>query len=264
VYKRQLKDIYADRSEGVLCTDSGGSVVFYNAPFARLFNLRETSADGLKLSDVIPALATVVNQLPVDANDMPMRTRIEDFHIKTDTLDTAVNIKVDAIHLLDDYSILLIDSSEAGDHTNDTQDVLTVVEEIMQSPDLKRQLLPLLKEQLGHATVEHNAVEPFRASLVELMQTCVTVWHAHTKTNRIELADVSGIWRVSIDDGRLRTRAMDRYLHIKNLPKNPRWRQVVKTAHFILSEHELSLQNRKQLSTVLERFLEGMKTDWSA
>ena len=260
--KYQLKDIYAERNEGVLCTDSGGSVVFYNPAFAALFALRETQAESLKLMDVLPDLAAAVDQLPVDSYDMPKSNRIENFQIKTDTIDRQVNIQVDAIHLLDDYAIFLIDPQENAAFSHEKQDVVALLNKIMCQPELKSHVLPVLKQHLNTEMAEHETVELFRSALVELMQTCVTVWHAHTKTNRVELADTSGIWRVSIDDGRLRTRAMDRYLNIKHLPNNPRWRQVVKTAHFILSEHELSTQNRKQLNLVLERFLHGMKTNW--
>ena len=44
----------------------------------------------------------------------------------------------------------------------------------------------------------------FRRELVELMLALVEAWERSTGHNRIELAERSRIWRVNIDDGRLR------------------------------------------------------------
>lgn len=97
---------------------------------------------------------------------------------------------------------------------------------------------------------------------VQVMQQSLAMWELATGKSRIELAEQSGIWRVSIDDGRIRTRSFDRYLSLKTLPKQPRWREVVRTAHFVLAQcsqthqpvlgmqqqlHQLVLQLRQQL-----------------
>lgn len=97
---------------------------------------------------------------------------------------------------------------------------------------------------------------------VQVMQQSLAMWELATGKSRIELAEQSGVWRVSIDDGRIRTRSFDRYLSLKTLPKQPRWREVVRTAHFVLAQcsqthqpvlgmqqqlHQLVLQLRQQL-----------------
>ena len=80
------------------------------------------------------------------------------------------------------------------------------------------------------------------------MFTSVECWEISTNSTRLELAEQSGIWRVSIDDGRLRTRSLDRYLSLKSLPKKPRWREVLRTAHFVLAECQLD-ESAKQILT---------------
>ena len=76
----------------------------------------------------------------------------------------------------------------------------------------------------------------YREALVKLMQDCHYYWQKVTGESIIELAEKSRIWSVSIDNGRLRTRSMNRYLSIDKLPSNPRWRQVARTAYFVLSK----------------------------
>lgn len=76
----------------------------------------------------------------------------------------------------------------------------------------------------------------FRLALVDLMLATIEAWESATATNRIELAEKSRIWRVNIDDGRLRARAMERYLAVTKLPRNPRWRDVLRTAYYVLGQ----------------------------
>jgi len=78
--------------------------------------------------------------------------------------------------------------------------------------------------------------QQYREALVKLMQDCHYYWQKVTGESIIELAEKSRIWSVSIDNGRLRTRSMNRYLSIDKLPSNPRWRQVARTAYFVLSK----------------------------
>ena len=77
--------------------------------------------------------------------------------------------------------------------------------------------------------------EAFRRSLVELMLATLEAWERATGTGRLELAEKSRIWRVNIDDGRLRARALERYLAVSKLPRNPRWRDVLRSAYYVLS-----------------------------
>ena len=76
---------------------------------------------------------------------------------------------------------------------------------------------------------------------------------------RIELAEASGVWRVTIDDGRLRTRAMDRYLSLETIPERPRWREVLRTAYYVLAECEMDAERRIRLETDIEEVRELTK-----
>jgi len=78
--------------------------------------------------------------------------------------------------------------------------------------------------------------DTFRRALVELMLTVVEAWERSTGRNRLDLAEQSRIWRVTVDDGRLRARAMERYLSLAKLPRHPRWREVLRSAYYVLGE----------------------------
>lgn len=104
-----------------------------------------------------------------------------------------------------------------------------------------------------------NAADPrqaFRRALVELMLAVVDAWERSTGHNRIELAERSRIWRVNIDDGRLRARAMERYLALSKLPQNPRWRDVLRSAYFVLGQCErMSVDAREDLQRRVDAVL---------
>lgn len=128
-------------------------------------------------------------------------------------------------------------------------------EKLQQEPHLLTHLesLDVIIEKLANS-VDINRVEiNFRQALVELLQYCLETWQRITNRTVIDLAEDSRIWRVSIDNGRLRARSMERYLDIETLPKNPRWREVTRTAYYLLTNLDLSPTDKQQLEDRLER-----------
>ncbi len=93
----------------------------------------------------------------------------------------------------------------------------------------------------------------YRQQLVTLMRSALHTWEVTTQKSKIELAEESNIWAVSIDDGRLRTRTFDRYLRLEQLPKIPRWREVVRTAYFVLSNPTIEAETRTSLESELAK-----------
>ena len=93
----------------------------------------------------------------------------------------------------------------------------------------------------------------YRQQLVTLMRSALHTWEVTTQKSKIELAEESNIWAVSIDDGRLRTRTFDRYLRLEQLPKIPRWREVVRTAYFVLSNPTIEAETRASLESELAK-----------
>jgi two-component system, sensor histidine kinase ChiS len=102
---------------------------------------------------------------------------------------------------------------------------------------------------------EDGGHDHYRRELVALMLASIEAWERATATSRIELAERSRIWRVNIDDGRLRARVMERYLALSKLPQNPRWRDVLRTAYFVLSNASLQVVERDALQARIDRIL---------
>jgi signal transduction histidine kinase/DNA-binding NarL/FixJ family response regulator len=110
-------------------------------------------------------------------------------------------------------------------------------------------LIEYIDEQLPSVSSEGE----YRQQLVTLMRAALHTWEVTTQKSKIELAEESNIWAVSIDDGRLRTRTFDRYLRLEQLPKIPRWREVVRTAYFVLSNPAIEAETRASLESELEK-----------
>ncbi|MFZ5638542.1 MAG: PAS domain-containing protein [Pseudomonadota bacterium] len=103
---------------------------------------------------------------------------------------------------------------------------------------------------------EDDEIARFRRDLVALMLAVIEAWESSTGLHRIELAERSRIWCVGIDDGRLRARAMERYLSLSKLPRNPRWRDVLRSAYFVLGHCEkLAPEVREALQSRIDGIL---------
>lgn len=128
---------------------------------------------------------------------------------------------------------------------------------------------PELTQELGHidqlitrisgsisAPADVDSELQYREALVKVMQDCHYYWQKVTGESIIDLAEKSRIWSVSIDNGRLRTRSMNRYLSLDKLPSNPRWRQVARTAYFVLSKVSSNEEARIALEASVARLQE--------
>ena len=110
-----------------------------------------------------------------------------------------------------------------------------------------------LIDYLDTSLPEISSDGEYRQQLVNLMRCALNAWEVTTQKTKIELAEESRIWAVSVDDGRLRTRTFDRYSRIEHLPKVPRWREVVRTAYFVLSLPTIEAATRSTLEEELEK-----------
>jgi two-component system sensor histidine kinase ChiS len=74
----------------------------------------------------------------------------------------------------------------------------------------------------------------YRETMVAVMVESLRLWKLATGESKFELAEQSGIWRVNLDRSSLQARTLDKYLLAETLPAQPRWRDVVNTAEFVL------------------------------
>ena len=128
-------------------------------------------------------------------------------------------------------------------------------QEVASHPQLVERLsdIDALAEFIDGQLPDLDSEGEYRQQLVTLMRSALHTWEVTTQKSKIELAEESNIWAVSIDDGRLRTRTFDRYLRTEQLPKIPRWREVIRTAYFVLSDPSIEPDLRASLEAELER-----------
>jgi CheY-like chemotaxis protein len=94
----------------------------------------------------------------------------------------------------------------------------------------------------------------WQTQIAQVMNTSIDCWHSFSGGNRANLAESSGIWKVNIDGGAVRTRTLDRYLKVETLPNRPKLERVLATAKFVLDSSPPSSQ-RFELDTKI-RLLE--------
>ncbi len=126
---------------------------------------------------------------------------------------------------------------------------LTTHPEVTEYFQSMRKLVGFLEQNLSSIKSQGE----YREQIVHLMQKTLAAWEHTTGKSKIELAENSRIWAVSIDEGRLRTRTLDRYLRVDLLPKAPRWREVLRTTYFVLSDLNLLPELREELELELEK-----------
>ncbi len=124
----------------------------------------------------------------------------------------------------------------------------------------KQQLQLMEATQKPEEAVENlSGKAQLKSHLVAAMLDAVLVWESTTQSSQIELAEQSKVWTVTIDNGTLRTRSLDKYLSLEKIPQNPRWRNVIKTIHFILSQDGLDKSDRDKLEQHIDRIMPCVK-----
>lgn len=99
----------------------------------------------------------------------------------------------------------------------------------------------------------------YRQTMVAVMVESLRLWRAATGASKFDLAERSGIWRVNLDRSSLQARTLDKYLLLETLPLQPRWRDVVNTAEFVIQEvgdradAALLMQSLERLKRLIRR-----------
>ena len=161
-----------------------------------------------------------------------------DTEVVAEAVDASADMSCDAPVEQDDAPVEVSPPEAASAQGMSTQDMST---QDMSTQDM--------------STQDTRLREDFRRSLVELMLSALEVWERATGTGRLELAEKSRIWRVAVDDGRVRARAMERYLGVSRLPQNPRWRDVVRTGYYVLEHCAMDSEARERLQRQVDAVL---------
>ena len=106
---------------------------------------------------------------------------------------------------------------------------------------------------------DFDADETYRRCIVDVMTAALDTWHRAKHKGKIELAEESGLWRVYMDRSSLQTRTLDKYLLVETLPRNPRWRDVVRTAEYVLRHCPEPTPEREDLQGALARLKQQLR-----
>ncbi|WP_395375450.1 tetratricopeptide repeat protein [Marinicella sp. W31] len=272
--EQKLADFFADTHEPVVCMDQNNYVSYVNQAFCSFFNVERNVLLNTDMTHTLPQFQGVLQAITFNKEDLPEQQHIEQ---SFDDQENAT-IWISVLSFLDNTLALSMQLSDSS--KTEPTDVYQVIESANQIEDIVAQLTVLksknndiltkdLIQQIDHKlkladSGEDDLSAIYRKSMVDLMNSNLEVWRKNTQGDRISLAEKSKVWKVTIDDGRLRTRAMDRYLNLKSLPKTPRWRSVVKTSHYILAECSLNYEQRKYLNDRLEIFMTHLKAHSNA
>lgn len=227
VDRRLLKALFDDRADAVCVIDAEGSVLTLNRAACERLAVAEDAMVGRDFAEC----------LQDDRRDEfhAALVRMED----TATLQLAMNPQQGGARL----SLRLSEWERDGGLI-----LLTIDTDASASQSSVDPPSPMpVSETPATPEREDASQQAFRRALVELMLATVDAWERSTGQGRLELAEKSRIWRVTIDDGRLRARSMERYLNLSKLPQNPRWRDVLRSAYFVLGQCGMDASTRAAL-----------------
>ncbi len=100
---------------------------------------------------------------------------------------------------------------------------------------------------------ENKQNRELRQLLVKTMCSSLKLWENTTGQTKIDLAEKSGIWNVYLDRGTWKTRTLDKYTNLKTLPGKPRWREVMKTANYVLTNCGKDSSEAKELDMLIKQ-----------
>ncbi len=103
------------------------------------------------------------------------------------------------------------------------------------------------------APVNNKATESSRNDLIQATRLAIRLWEKYSGKSKATLAEASKIWRVYVDGGTIKTRTLDKYLNEKTLPKNPRWRSVIKTMDFVTLNCSVDESEKRQIQALISK-----------
>jgi len=228
-----------DQTAGpVLVVDAAGVIRLANAAAAERLERSEHSLRGQTLADLFGGdaaaqLQNALERLSGGEPDAPV--------LVSSTGGSELRIRALSLSLEEELGVLALENNAAAPEW---------VEVLNRAHAQWEQADAGVVPEAGQAEDAEQGQEARRA-IVALMQACVDAWERSTCSTRLELAEQSGIWRITIDDGRLRTRTLNRYLDLSTLPARPRWREVLRTAYFILAECKLDTTQRQRIEACI-------------
>ncbi len=249
--RRLLRALLATYEGAVCLLDGDGHVLAANQGACALLGTDEPSLLGLSFSErIAPACrerwAQAVYDIEVRRSEALRLTAVAGA-----VLDARIT------QWEEEAGVLILSLRDGTGSTPDATTTTTVETPSQDAAAQPRPHAPAEDAERGppSADADDDARKRYRRNLVDLMLATIEHWERSTGTNRIELAERSRIWRIGVDDGRLRARAMERYLSLSQLPQYPRWRDVLRTVYYVLGHCALETEARDGLQRRVDEVL---------
>ena len=260
IKKEKIEQLFHGMDCKILCFNTAGTIIYTSVN--ELFGNKENK----KMRDMYPDVWTQLLPYLTESEKINKDLFLENCQVN----NTQGNIWMHQMEYLDDVIVcLVLEKNDKNYQENSCIENIRKYTQFMQKLNsfyIQSKNFPIKNtKKLDQAlTILNNlnsnredkpevtqaiSQNSLKAQLVDLMITSIDTWQNSTGKSSLELAEECGFWLVSVEDGQLRTRTMDKYTDIKKIPKNPRWRQVVKTAHFILSNCHLNTKDRQHMNT---------------
>jgi two-component system sensor histidine kinase ChiS len=279
--RQRLLKILDTAEDAIVCLNESEQILFFNQRSVHLFGYAKEELLGKQAEIIFPESIQKIylseyNALDPDAitsTRNEIKTAIRRKNGETATYHAFISILRFEEELV--YAVILHDLDPAQ---NDRARLLNEIEKSKNRIEALENALnsvnKLFSEKHWVLAPESSSLESkdlpeswshteedrkLRKALVDVMTKVLNYWEITTEESKIELAEKSRIWRVYLDRGTWQTRTLDKYLNLHTLPRNPRWRDVVRTAQYVLNHCPLKAQQCRELEEVLAKLEEIMK-----
>ncbi len=183
--------------------------------------------------------------------------------VGVDELEAAIEKGMDKIHLIRDVREKQAEIERKNrELLQERKKLYAANEELTRH---RHHLEELLEEEMARRQKAEDdlARTRIRETLVEVMKLSLRYWEQTTGKTKIDLAEESRLWTVSMEKNGPRTRTLDKYLRLSALPADPRQNNVINTCYFVLKNcPDADPSLRERLQTGMER-LDGMLGKYS-
>lgn len=235
---------------GIICVSDAGRITYANRSASRLSSSKLTPGTTLVTDILTPSLFDAIKRSieqdgQASLDDVPFGTLEQTVLISGFDVEPAAGGGV--------ALVIALDSTESR----------LAAEGLARSV---RGLIDTVGNQMPNATPAPMAAEApqpgvdkldrhrYRLTIVKVITESLRVWREATGKSKFDLAEASGVWRVSLDRSSLQARTLDKYLLIETLPEQPRWRDVILTAEYVLGAvagNDIAAKDIEPLQTAL-------------
>ena len=259
---RRLTRMLDCSDDVILMFDITGNIIFFNQCAEHLFGFQTSDLMKMGVKDLMDHTFTdIFNQMVHQQSDQEQNEVIQDVAVKFNQGEMTRTVFLSAFTISPDrfFSAIIKDPAKKSyelfqQKTRSLEAVVKNISEIYGKETLK-QIIDLrdMNPGLDEARDRLPDKEQFRLLIVQGMSMAVQAWESTTGQTKVDLADQSQLWKSYLDGSTWKTRTLDKYLNVKSLPKKPRWRQVVRTIHFVLKHCQLTQVKQDELKQFIDK-----------